>query len=266
MAFRQPYVGGNWKMNLNRQRATELCRAVAESEHQQSGVDVAIFPAFVHLDAAGATLDLAKSDVALGAQDFYPAPDGAFTGEMSIAMLKDLGVQTVLVGHSERRHVIGEPDDLIAKKTAAALNAGLTCVLCVGETLEQRQAGDTDQINESQLRSALTDCQLTDTAKLVVAYEPVWAIGTGKTATPADAQTAHHKIRSVLADIFDSSTAGAIRVIYGGSVKPANAVELFSQSDIDGGLIGGAALDPSSFSDISNAARNAVRPQGATQL
>ncbi len=221
-------------------------------------IEVAVFPAFVHLDAAAATLALAKSPVALGAQDAWPEPDGAYTGEISIAMLQDLGVSAVLVGHSERRHVVGEAEDLIARKTRAVLDAGVTCVLCVGETLDQRDAGVTDRVNESQTRSALAGVTLADPARLVVAYEPVWAIGTGRTATPADAQAAHARLRAVLADVLGSDAAGAIRIIYGGSVKPDNARELFARPDIDGGLIGGASLDHAGFLTICGSARGAT--------
>ena len=289
MSARTPFVGGNWKMNLSRHAAVELLRAIVRDDptgSQPAGritgglqgafggnartgetpvplsgsgdIEVAVFPAFVHLDAAAATLALAKSPVALGAQDAWPESDGAYTGEISIAMLRDLGVTAVLVGHSERRHVIGEAEELIARKTGAVLDAGLTCVLCVGETLEQRDAGATDQVNESQTRSALAGVTLADPARLVVAYEPVWAIGTGRTATPADAQAAHTRLRAVLADVLGADAAGAVRIIYGGSVKPDNARELFACPDIDGGLIGGASLDHAGFLTICGSARGAT--------
>ena len=264
MTLRVPFVGGNWKMNLSRAGAVELARALMRDDPASDQLDVAIFPAFVHLDAAAATRALAKSRVMLGAQDVFPEPDGAYTGEVSIPMLTDLGVTAVLAGHSERRHVIGEPEDLIRRKTRAILDAGLTCVLCVGETLDQREAGLTDEINESQMRSALAGVTPDDPARLVLAYEPVWAIGTGRTATPDDAQSAHARARAILADIFDHATAAAVRIIYGGSVKPGNATELFSQPDIDGGLIGGASLDAASFLDICTAARSAGRATGVT--
>lgn len=264
MASRRPYVGGNWKMNLDRNGAVALCRAIAQDARDVGAVEIAIFPAFVHLDSVHATLGLAKSDVVLGAQDVFPEADGAFTGEISIAMLQDFAVGAVLVGHSERRHVIGESERLIRLKTRAAIGAGLTCVLCVGETLEQRETGDTDAINESQLRSALHDLELDDPARLVIAYEPVWAIGTGKTATPQDAQDAHKKIRAVLGELLSESVADAIRVIYGGSVKPDNAPELFARPDIDGGLIGGASLKSDDFLAICTAAQKASRAEGVS--
>ncbi|RMH25794.1 MAG: triose-phosphate isomerase [Planctomycetota bacterium] len=264
MTTRRPFVGGNWKMNLTREGAVALARALAGDDPASEALEVALFPAFVHLDAVGATLALARSGLALGAQDCYPEPDGAFTGEVSIPMLGDLSVSAVLVGHSERRHIIGEPDDLVARKCRAVLDAGLTCVLCVGETLDERQAGLTDAVNERQARSALQGADLDDPSRLVVAYEPVWAIGTGRTATPEDAQEAHARLRAVLSDLYDADTAESVRIIYGGSVKPGNAAELFSRPGVDGGLIGGASLDARGFLDICAAARGARAAHGAT--
>ena len=199
---------------------------------------------------------LAQADapIALGAQDAYFQRDGAFTGEVSLAMLADCGVTHVLTGHSERRHVIGESDELVGKKTQAVLDAGLTCVLCIGETLGQREAGDTDAVNERQARAALAAVTPDHFERLIIAYEPVWAIGTGRTATPGDAQAAHASIRALLADMFDQPIADATRIIYGGSVNAENAGELFAQPDIDGGLIGGASLDADNFTVICRAA------------
>jgi triosephosphate isomerase len=251
---RRPIVAGNWKMNLNKASAVELARAVdaAANEHAET-VDTAIFPAFVHLDAC-ATAAGENARLTLGAQDVYFEGNGAFTGEVSLAMLKDLCVTAVLVGHSERRHVIGETDELCNKKVKAIIAAGLKCVLCIGETLEQREAGKTDAVNERQLRAGLEGVSAADAEHLVIAYEPVWAIGTGKTATPDDAQGAHKACRAVLADIFDEGTAQQIRILYGGSMKPGNAGELIAQPDIDGGLIGGASLKPDDFKSIIEAA------------
>ncbi|HVZ94487.1 MAG TPA: triose-phosphate isomerase [Phycisphaerales bacterium] len=259
MPTRTPLVAGNWKMNTDRAGAIALARAVVEgSEKHTPRVEVALYPPFVYLDAVGATLreSIPATKVTLGAQDVYHEKNGAFTGEISAAMLRDIGATSVLTGHSERRHVLHESDELIAKKTRAALDAGggLRCILCIGETLDQRQAGQTDAVNERQLRSALTGLPTPLLAQLVIAYEPVWAIGTGKTATPADAQAAHHFIRALLNDLFGSSVAAATRILYGGSVKPDNARDLFSQPDIDGGLIGGASLNPADFVAIVAAA------------
>jgi triosephosphate isomerase len=194
------------------------------------------------------------SKVMLGAQDVYFEPDGAFTGEISISMLKDCGVTIVLAGHSERRHVIGETDAIVNRKAKAALDAGLTVILCVGETLAQREAGQTDEVNRRQTVEGLKGITAEQMARVVVAYEPVWAIGTGKTATPADAQDAHKKIRAVLAALHGPAIAAATRIQYGGSMKGSNAAELLSQPDIDGGLIGGASLKVDEFMAIVRAA------------
>ena len=258
MSDRKPYVGGNWKMNLNRYEAIGLARAVAEGAAGYPGVDIAIFPPFTFLDPISDILSAnqatAGNCVKLGAQDFYHKSNGAFTGEVSLAMLKELGVQVVLAGHSERRHVLGENDVLVNAKVRAALEAGLQVILCVGETLEQRELGQTDAINAAQISYGLAGVNKAQMAEIVIAYEPVWAIGTGKTATAADAQAAHAAIRNVLAQMFDDKTAQGVRIQYGGSLKPGNAGELCSQPDIDGGLIGGASLKPDDFLAIIAAA------------
>jgi triosephosphate isomerase len=251
---RKPFVGGNWKMNTNRAAATALTREVTAGHADiDARVDVAVFVPFVYIDAVRETLHEAGGSVRLGAQDFYDKPDGAFTGEISIAMLQDLGVTDVLVGHSERRHVIGEGDDLLNRKALAALDAGLNVTFCIGETLEQREAGETDAVNERQLSLGLKGVTADRTPQLTIAYEPVWAIGTGRTATPEDAQSAHAFIRKRLGELFSSDAANAIRIQYGGSVKPNNAAELFGQPDIDGGLIGGASLKGGDFLAIVEA-------------
>jgi len=255
---RTPFVGGNWKMNLTRQAAGELARAVASSA--PAAIDAAVFPAFVHLETAAREAN--NASLILGAQDLYFEADGAFTGEVSAAMLADLGAAAVLTGHSERRHVIGETDELVGQKTAAAVAAGLTAVLCVGETLDQREAGETDAVNAQQLKAGLAALtSATDLAtKIVIAYEPVWAIGTGKTASAADAQAAHAALRAELKALTNELTAERTRIIYGGSMKPANAAELMAQPDIDGGLVGGASLNPEDFLAICNAAAAAKAP------
>ncbi|MEL7472044.1 MAG: triose-phosphate isomerase [Planctomycetota bacterium] len=254
MPERTPLVGGNWKMNTNLAGASELARQVGEGAAAHEGVEVAIFPPFPYLIASGESLAEARSRVRLGAQDLWTEPDGAFTGEVSTAMLRDCGAEIVLTGHSERRHVIGEDDDRVGAKTRAALEAGLTCVLCIGETLEERDAAQTDAVNVRQARAGLDGVSKAQMERVVIAYEPVWAIGTGKTATPDDAQDAHAKIRALIEDLHDADVAQAIRIIYGGSMKPANAVELLAQPDIDGGLIGGAALKAEDFIAIVAAA------------
>lgn len=255
---RRPIVGGNWKMNTVRTSAVALGGALAgEAARTGSGldgVDIAVFPPFVYLEAVGATLKASGGGVLLGAQDCFPGPAGAFTGEIGLDQLLDLGVRIVLAGHSERRHVIREPEELIARKVRAILDANLMCILCVGETLAEREAGETDGVNERQVRSALAGLPPTHLARLVVAYEPVWAIGTGRNATPADAQNAHVQIRSVLAGLFGADAARGIRIQYGGSVNAGNAPELFAGPDVDGGLIGGASLKAEEFLAICRAA------------
>lgn len=230
--------------------ATAVHQAWANGDLVGGGVEVGICPAFVHLDAVGAALRQMNSNVILGAQDVWTEPNGAFTGEVSLSMLADLGVKLVLCGHSERRHVIGETDELVGKKATAVLNAGLRCILCCGETLAEREAGATDKVNERQVRAGLANVKADQLDRLVIAYEPVWAIGTGRNATPQDAQAAHVKIRAVIASMFGPAAAAAMRIQYGGSMKPDNARALIDQPDIDGGLIGGAALKAEMFLPI----------------
>lgn len=257
-----PVVGGNWKMNTDSRTARSLADAVAErvnSEKLAGRCEVAIFPPFVYLQGVHQVLRDRSSPVLLGAQDLYHQPDGAFTGEISVNMLKDCGVQIVLAGHSERRHVLGEPDALINQKVRAALAGGLRVILCVGETLAEREAGSTDAVNERQVRAGLANVAEGDLGRVVIAYEPVWAIGTGKTATPGDAQDAHAKIRAVLATLYSPAAAGKVAIQYGGSVKGSNAGELMRQTDINGGLIGGASLKADEFLQIVKAAADAPR-------
>jgi triosephosphate isomerase len=241
-------------MNLDRAGAIALATDVARHAAGKRDVDVAAFPAFVHLDAVQTALAAENLVLTVGAQDAWHEPDGAFTGEVSLAMLADLDIRWLLTGHSERRHVIGESDELVGAKTAAGLAAGCTVVLCVGETIEQREAGETDAVNARQLDAGLKDVSPDQTDRLIIAYEPVWAIGTGKTASPADAQAAHAAVRAWLAQRFDDRTAQTIRILYGGSVKPGNAGELFGQEDVDGGLVGGASLKAGDFAGILDAA------------
>jgi len=252
MAGRKPFVGGNWKMNLNTAEAAAVASAIVSGFKAAGKVDVVICPPFPYLAHVGSFVK--NSGVKLGAQDFYFADNGAYTGEVSLAMLKDVGASVVLTGHSERRHVIGESDVLINAKTRAALNAGLEVILCVGEKLEQRELGQTDAINAAQVCYGLAGVKAEQMSKVTIAYEPVWAIGTGKTATDADAQAAHAAIRKVLGGLYGSSIADATRIQYGGSVKGSNAAGLFGQPDIDGGLIGGASLKADEFLAIVNAA------------
>jgi len=256
-AMRTPYVGGNWKMNTDRAAAVALAAAVARST-ADPGIaphcHVAIFPPFPYLIPCADALRAANASVVLGAQDVYHAEKGAFTGEVSPLMLRDCGVSAVLCGHSERRHVLHEGDDMVSAKVRASLAAGLAVVLCVGEKLEQRLTGQTDTVNERQVRLGLREVAPDLLARIVIAYEPVWAIGTGKVASPDDAQDAHAKIRAVIADMFGQPHADALRIIYGGSVTAQNAAGLFAMPDIDGGLIGGASLKPDEFAAIIHAA------------
>lgn len=253
MPHRMPFVGGNWKMNTDLASACELADDVKAlcAEHAQA-IDIALFPPFPYLLPVGKTLG--HEAILLGAQDVYHEPDGAFTGEVSTAMLNDLRVSCVLTGHSERRHVLGEDDELINLKTRAALDDGLWVVLCIGETLDEREAGRTDEVNLRQLRAGLDGVPPEQFRQIVIAYEPVWAIGTGRTATPDDAQAAHAVIRGDLNSVYGEAIAQSTRIIYGGSVKPGNAEGLFSQPDIDGGLIGGASLAAEDFAAIVRAA------------
>lgn len=255
MSKRRPFVAGNWKMNTDRASGVALALDVARGVAGVTGsVDVGVCPPFVYVNAVARALRGVGSSVMIGAQDVYHEASGAFTGEVSCAMLTDVGATIAIVGHSERRHVLGETDAQINKKVRAALTAGLQCILCVGETLEQRNAGETDRVNESQLRAGLAGVTAEQLGRLTIAYEPVWAIGTGKTATPGDAQAAHAAARKVLGSLFGGPAAQEIRIQYGGSVKADNAKELFAQPDIDGGLIGGAALNADSFVKIVLAA------------
>jgi triosephosphate isomerase (TIM) len=254
MPFRRPFVGGNWKMNTSRASGSSLARAVVDGLAGLQGVDVALFPPFPYLLTVGSILRERGSAIRLGAQDVYFEPEGACTGEVSVGMLKDCGVSVVLAGHSERRHIIGEDETIVHEKVRAILGAGLECVLCVGERLEEREAGRTDTVNEEQVRLGLREIPPEHMDRLIIAYEPVWAIGTGRTASAADAQDAQVKIRRVLAELYSREAASRTRIIYGGSLKGGNARELCSQADVDGGLIGGASLSAPEFVSIVRSA------------
>lgn len=250
--MRQPLVAGNWKMNGTRDSVASLMKAVTTGAAKLAGVDIAVCPPFVFL--AEVRNMLAESAVKLGAQDVSRHASGAFTGEISGGMLREFGCHYVIVGHSERRTYHGESDELVADKTAAAHALGLVPIICVGETLEQREAGRTEQVIARQL-DALTQGQCSRAlAAAVIAYEPVWAIGTGRTATPRQAQEVHRFIRDRLMQ-HDAALASRMQILYGGSVKADNAAELFAMADIDGGLIGGASLNADDFLAICRAAR-----------
>ena len=253
MSERKPYVGGNWKMNTSNTEASDLIRGLCDSLTDMQGVDIAVFPPHPYLLPVGSIMKSRSSTIDLGTQDVYHEGNGAFTGEVSVAMAEDCGCTWVLTGHSERRHVMGEDDATVNTKARAVLDGGLGVVLCVGETLDQREGGETDAVNAHQVREGLKDVSAEQMSRVVIAYEPVWAIGTGKTASSDDAQAAHAKIRALLVELFDDEIAQRTRIIYGGSVKPGNAAELFAQPDIDGGLIGGASLKVGDFSSIVGA-------------
>ena len=246
--MRKLLLAGNWKMNKNVGESIELAKALVEKVKGISDKDVLICPTFTALSEVSKVVK--GTNVALGAQNMYFEKKGAFTGEISPDMLKSAGCTHVILGHSERRQIFGEPDEVINKKTLLALAEGLTPVVCIGETLEQREAGETLGVVESQLRGSLNNIVGDQILKVVLAYEPVWAIGTGKTASPAQAQEVHAYIRKIFTDIFGSKLAEQIRVLYGGSVKPANVKELMGQKDIDGALVGGAALKVEDFEKI----------------
>lgn len=248
---RVSFVAGNWKMNTNKASAVALAKAVAAGAPAASQVQTGIAPPFVYLDAVSQALGTSPT-VLLGAQDVYFEPNGAFTGEISIEMLKDLGVRFVLTGHSERRHVIKEPSDLVAKKAAAIYSAGLVNVHCVGEKLEERDANQTLEVVRQQLKEL--SAKIEDASRLVIAYEPVWAIGTGRNATDEQAQEIHAFIRQELGRMYNSGFADQVKIQYGGSMKPENAKGLLDQPDVDGGLIGGASLKADSFLAIVKAA------------
>lgn len=240
--MRKPLVAGNWKMHGSREFVASHLQALQDSL-PVDGVEVAVFPPFVYLAQASAMVR--EGNIALGAQTLCPEPEGAFTGEVSGDMLRDVGCSLVLVGHSERRQLYGEDNKAVAARFAAALKAGLTPVLCLGETLAEREADKTLDVVGAQLRAVMADNGPDAVAAAIIAYEPVWAIGTGKTATPEQAQAVHGAVREMLPD-----GGQATRILYGGSVKAANAAELFSQTDIDGALVGGASLVAAEFADI----------------
>ena len=246
--MRKTIVAGNWKMNKTVAEARDLVIHILRDIPESSGIDVVLCPPFTSMAAVSEAITGSALD--LGAQDMHSEPSGAFTGEVSAVMLRELFCHYVILGHSERRAHFFETDEIVNAKVKAAIAASLHPIVCVGETLEQREAGDTEKIVGSQLRGSLTGLSGAELQETIVAYEPVWAIGTGKTASPQQAQDVHGFIRSVLESLADPAVAQSIRIQYGGSVKPGNAAELFGQPDIDGGLIGGASLDARSFVEI----------------
>ncbi|MFH1613495.1 MAG: triose-phosphate isomerase [Planctomycetota bacterium] len=250
----KPFVAGNWKMNMDLAGSRTLAAELAQNLEGTAGekVDVALCPPFVYLDAVRAALD--GSWISVGAQDVYFENNGAFTGEISCAMLRDIGCSYVIIGHSERRHVLGETDDFINRKIKAAIEGGLLVIFCVGELLQQREAGKTETIVTKQINTGLQGINAEQVQAVTVAYEPVWAIGTGRNATPKQAREVHRIIRGLLAAKYSRDIASKIRIQYGGSVKPDNARQIMEQDDVDGLLVGGASLKTNDFTAIINAA------------
>lgn len=252
--MRKPIIAGNWKMNLNHLEAIAVTQKLSYSlqDNDYEAAEVVIFPPFTDIRSVQTLIDGDRLRLQYGAQDLSPEASGAFTGDISGSMLAKLGCSFVLIGHSERRTIHGEDDALVAKKIKAALANEITPLLCIGEALEIREAGTHVEYVVAQVKAALKGFSQPEIKKIVFAYEPVWAIGTGKTATPADAQEVCAAIRSALVDIAGGEIAEAARILYGGSVKSTNIVEIMAEADIDGALVGGASLDPEEFARIAS--------------
>jgi triosephosphate isomerase len=245
---RRLIIAGNWKMNKTVAEALDLVNGLKRELANIKEVDIVVCPPFTALcEVSKAILD---SNIKLGAQNMNENPIGAYTGEIAAVMLKEFSVRYVILGHSERRQYQKETDELISKKVIAAHNAALKPIVCVGETLQEREAGLTEKVLEKQVRGSLAGITAEQMEETIIAYEPVWAIGTGRNATAEQAQQAHAFIRSIIAQMFNENVAKKVRIQYGGSVKPSNARELMSQPDVDGALVGGASLEVRSFSDI----------------
>ncbi len=253
--MRQKIIAGNWKMNVKPSETAALVKAVAEATKAYDKVEIVCCTPAIDIPAAVAAA--AGTQVGVGGENCHWKESGAYTGEISTGMLLDAGAKYVIIGHSERRQYFGETDETVNLRTRAALAAGLIPLVCVGETLEEREAGKLVEVIERQMNVGLKDITADDCKNLVIAYEPVWAIGTGKTATPDQAQEVHALIRATLAKLVGEATAETVRIQYGGSMKPSNAAELLAKKDIDGGLIGGAALKAEDFAGIIAAAQNA---------
>lgn len=250
--MRTPIIAGNWKMNLLQDPARALAAGVRDAIDGVEGVDVVLCPPFTALHAVADVID--GSRIGLGAQNCYHEERGAFTGELSPQMLLDAGCGWVIIGHSERRQIFGETDELLARKADYALQCGLNVMFCIGETLDEREAGETFEVLERQVGRGLEPLDAARLERLVLAYEPVWAIGTGRNATPEQAEEAHAFIRQQIAGKFGDDAANALRIQYGGSVKPSNAAELLGQENVDGALVGGASLDAGDFASIVKSA------------
>lgn len=245
--MRTPMMAGNWKMNKTPDEAASLAQAIREATAEFDGVDKALCPTFVCLDAVSSVLD--GSDVAVGAQNLHWEASGAYTGEVSAAMLSDM-VDYVIIGHSERRQLFGETDESVNKKMHAALEAALAPILCVGETLGQNESGETQNVVTMQIEQALDGLNAEQMRQSIIAYEPIWAIGTGRAATAEQAQEVCSMIRHIVVHLYSEETASQTRILYGGSTKPANIREIMQQADIDGALIGGASLEAESYGEM----------------
>jgi len=250
--LRRKLIAGNWKMNKSAAEAATLAQEIVTAAGRNGDVDIVVCPPFTALESVGKIVD--ATNIKLGAQNMHPEAGGAYTGEVSAPMLRALFATHVILGHSERRSYFGETDAFINKKVLAALKNQLKPILCVGETLAEREAGTTLKVVQTQLEAGLDGVAKDQAPGVVIAYEPVWAIGTGKVATTAQAQEVHAFIRQLLKKLFGDTTAQKVRILYGGSMKPANAPELLAQKDIDGGLIGGASLEARSFLELIEAA------------
>lgn len=245
---RKVIIAGNWKMNKSASEGKTLVEDLKGRVSGFSDVDIVVCPPFTTLAAVVKAAE--GSNIKVGAQNVHWAENGAFTGEISAGMLKEAGVEYVIIGHSERRQYFGETDETVNKRLKAALAAGLKPIVCIGELLDEREGGKTEAVLDKQIKAGFAGLTSADMNKIVIAYEPVWAIGTGKTATPEMAEETHAYIRKAIAGLFDGTTADAVRIQYGGSMKADNAAELVKQPDIDGGLIGGASLKADSFADL----------------
>jgi triosephosphate isomerase len=242
-------IAGNWKMNTDRAAAVALAKGIVNGVDEFRAVDLLVCPPSVYLAPVGEVV--AGTSIALGAQNMYHEANGAFTGELSAAMLRDVGCSHVILGHSERRHILGETDADVNKKTLAALAAGLVPIVCVGELLAEREANQTAAVIRRQFESSLAGVSADQIERTVIAYEPVWAIGTGKVATPEQAEAVHADLRKLLVERYNERSAAKVRILYGGSVKASNAGELLAQPNIDGALVGGASLKADDFLGIA---------------
>ena len=246
--MRKPLLAGNWKMNLDLDSSVALATAIAKRSAPSDTPEVVVCPAAVYLEAVSSSLQ--NTTVGLGAQNMFYEREGAFTGEISALMLLDVGCRYVILGHSERRHILGETDEMVHKKTRAAVTAGLTPIVCLGELLAEREAGRTGDVIRGQFQGSLGSLSSDQMRQVVIAYEPVWAIGTGKVATPEEAEEVHMDLRKIIADRYNGEVSEGVRILYGGSVKPGNAAELLAQPNIDGALVGGASLNADDFMGI----------------